>query len=94
MRGKENASTSIVYVDKNAMAVFPNPSASEFTLKVEKPDDVERIIVYDLMGKHIENIEHPFGKNSVTFGASLNPNIYVVQVYGADFAKSFRIVKR
>lgn len=74
--------------------IYPNPSSSVFRIKMENPDQVDCIVVYDMMGWQVETVEKSQIKDEVMLGVSLNPNIYVVKVIGENFSKSFKVIKK
>lgn len=76
------------------MSLYPNPFSSTFELKCDKPDEIMSIEVFDMMGKKVETIKGSALSNSITLGSSLNPNMYIVQVYGESWTKSFKVVKK
>lgn len=95
--GLKSATISTVK-QKNAnsdvdVTLYPNPFTSSINLGISKQDELERITISDLSGKVVETITTPAVKNVQTIGASLLPNIYIVQVYGKDWVKTFKIVK-
>jgi xyloglucan-specific exo-beta-1,4-glucanase len=85
---------SDISVTSEQIDIYPNPSSSVFHIKMENPNQVDRIVVCDMMGRQVETVEKPEIKNEVTLGASLNSNIYVVRVIGESFSKSFKVVKK
>jgi hypothetical protein len=92
----DQSSTGIsdISVNSEKIDIYPNPSSSAFHIKMENPNQVDRIVVCDLMGRQVETLEKPQIKNEVTLGASLNSNIYVVRVIGESFSKSFKVIKK
>jgi hypothetical protein len=79
---------------KSQIELYPNPFSSSFNLKVGNPDEIVRITISDLMGKQVETIEHSAVSNFMTMGTSLKPGMYVVQVYGENWVKSFKVIKK
>jgi hypothetical protein len=61
---------------------------------VSNPDEILRITISDILGKQVETIEHSAVTNFITMGATLKPGMYVVQVYGVNWVKSFKVIKR
>ncbi|WP_428232846.1 glycoside hydrolase family 44 protein [Flavobacterium sp.] len=77
-----------------SIVLYPNPFSSTFTLKVEEPNKINDISIFDMAGKLVENIEYSEITSSMSIGSSLKPNVYIVQVSGTDGVKSFKIVKK
>lgn len=78
----------------NQVQLYPNPFTSGFNLKIDHPDAVERIEIFDIVGKQVEVIKNAALSNTTSAGSSLKPGIYVVKVYGADWLQSFKVVKK
>lgn len=76
------------------IGLYPNPFSSSINLTVENPKEVVRISVCDLMGRQVETFEHSDIKSSMDLGSSLNSNIYIVKLYGVNWVKSFKIIKK
>jgi len=92
----KSVTTEIATVEQveNQMSLYPNPFTSTFELKCDKPDEIVSIDVFDMMGKKVETIKGSAVSNSMTLGSSLSPNMYIVQVYGESWTKSFKIIKK
>jgi aryl-phospho-beta-D-glucosidase BglC (GH1 family) len=88
----DTSTTSIASINKN-IELYPNPFSSTFNLKVKNYNDIVRISILDMLGHPIETFEHPAVKNSLTFGSTLKPNIYIVQVYGVSWTRVFKVNK-
>jgi hypothetical protein len=73
--------------------LFPNPFASEINLSISKPDEINRVVIFDFMGKQVETIEKSAITSSLFIGSSLHSGMYVVKVYGESYTKSFKIIK-
>ena len=78
---------------KSQIELYPNPFSSSINIKVGNPDEILRITISDMMGKQVETIEHSAVSNLTSMGASLKPGTYVVQVYGVNWLKSFKVIK-
>jgi hypothetical protein len=89
---RDTVSTGITSVN-SALELYPNPFSSTFNLKAGNTDEILRISIFDMLGRQIETIEHSAIKSSLTIGSSLKSNIYIVQVYGLSWAKSFKVIK-
>ncbi|MDP4272161.1 MAG: cellulase family glycosylhydrolase [Bacteroidota bacterium] len=91
----EALATAVTSVDKDKdIELYPNPFTTTFTLKLDNLDDVVGIWVYDIMGRQVETIGRFALSNTITLGASLKSGVYIVKVYGENWAKSFKIVKK
>lgn len=86
--------SSVTSVNTSGIELYPNPFTSAFNLKVESPDEIVGISVFDMMGRLVETIGRPSVNSSLALGSSLKPSIYIVQITGKDWSKSFKIVKR
>jgi aryl-phospho-beta-D-glucosidase BglC (GH1 family) len=93
-QGVKDATTGIAVLKEKDVELYPNPFTSTFTLKVDNPDEIVRISIFDRLGRQIEAIEHSAVNSSLSLGSSLDPGLYIVQVYGENWTKSFKIVKR
>ena len=86
--------TSFATINKTGIELYPNPFTSTFNLRVDNPDEIMSISVFDMMGRQVETIGHSTVNSSLALGNSLKPSMYIVRVYGKDWTKSFKIVKR
>lgn len=91
---KEGTTSAVTSSNINAIELFPNPFDTTFTLKIDKPDAIDRITILDTTGRSIETIEHSSVKNSLSIGSSLRQGIYIINIYWPDLVKSFKIVKK
>ncbi len=73
--------------------VFPNPSASEFTL-VLSGNSNEKVImnVTDIMGRNIYNVIEN-SKQQIRFGNNFKPGIYTIQVIQGDQKQTIKLIK-
>jgi hypothetical protein len=96
LKSAEESPMAINNVDQNGEGafVFPNPFTSETNLRIDNPEQVDGIVVYDLMGKQVEVINHAAIKKEQFIGSSLKTGIYIVQIYSTDKENSFKIVKK
>ncbi|WP_409025178.1 T9SS type A sorting domain-containing protein [Flavobacterium piscis] len=62
--------------------MYSNPSTSTFNLKVEDSATIDKILIFNLSGRQVEEIEHSEITNLMAIGSSLKPNMYIVQVFG------------
>ncbi|MBX2887234.1 MAG: T9SS type A sorting domain-containing protein [Ferruginibacter sp.] len=73
--------------------IFPNPSSSDFRLRVKGTTSEKMVIrVYDLSGRTVEVIKANPGE-TITFGNHLKPGTYMVEVINGTQRKVSRIVK-
>ena len=93
IQGARDATTGLAILNDNSFELYPNPFTSTIRLKIENPDDIDRISVFDMMGRQVETIEHSSINNSMDIGFPLKPNMYIVQVYGGNWTKSFKVLK-
>ena len=90
-----STTNSTALSQNNAMIVniFPNPSAIDFTLRLE--DDLAKICIYDVLGKMVEQSQAVERGYSRSFGAKLSPGVYILDVTSNNGAKQqFRIIKK
>jgi endoglucanase len=73
--------------------LFPNPFTTELSLKVENPEQVDRIVILDQLGRQVETIGHTAVKSMQTLGSSLKAGIYIVQVHGTSGLETFKVTK-
>ena len=93
MQGAKDATTGIANSIGNEMEIYPNPFKTEINLSISNPEEVNRIEIYDLLGKQVETIGKPVIKSSMVIGSSLQPGAYIAQVHGNKGTRSYKIVK-
>jgi aryl-phospho-beta-D-glucosidase BglC (GH1 family) len=95
MQGAKDATTnaSTIGLNDSAIKLYPNPFTSTIHLTVDNPDKIMRISIFDTMGRQVEVIGHSAINSPVALGSSLDPNIYIIKVAGADWTKSFKVIK-
>jgi endoglucanase len=93
MQGAKDATTGIAFLNNNDIELYPNPFRSTISLKVNNPDNINRITVFDTMGHQVETVEHSAVKNLLHLGSFLKPDMYVVQVNEINWTKSFKVLK-
>jgi len=86
--------TGINVLNYNALELYHNPFTSTINLKIDHPNEIDRIAVFDIMGRQVENIGHSMIKDPLTIGSSLQPNLYIVCVFGTNWSKTFKMVKK
>ena len=94
MQGAKDATTGIQVLKYDAIEIYPNPFTTTLHLKIDNPDDIVRIAVFDMMGRQVEVIEHSSVNSSLTLGSSLQPNMYIVQITGRDGEKTVKVIKK
>ena len=77
----------------NRLSVYPNPFKSKLNVIIDNREEVDRIVVFDVLGKQVEIIQRAAISNTTSIGASLQPGVYVVEVHGANWSRSFKVVK-
>ncbi|HEY9259355.1 RICIN domain-containing protein [Chitinophaga sp.] len=77
----------------NQVSVYPNPFSSTFNITIDKPDEVERIIIFNLAGKQMELANRNSISGLMPMGASLKTGTYIVRVEAAKWVKTFKVVK-
>lgn len=85
--------TTDISVDLKQTNLYPNPFSSAFYIKMENPDQVDRIIISDVMGRQVETFERSDIKETMTLGGALKPSLYIVTISGVNWTKSFKIIK-
>ncbi|HLP04778.1 MAG TPA: glycoside hydrolase family 44 protein [Paludibacter sp.] len=78
----------------NNVLIYPTAFSTSFNVKIDKPGDIVNISIYDMMGKEVESVNSSSISEQMTMGMSLKPALYVVQVRGLDWKKSFKVFKR
>ncbi|TWI92331.1 putative secreted protein (Por secretion system target) [Chitinophaga japonensis] len=79
--------------ENDRVLLYPNPFTSTFRMIVDKPEEVERVIIFDIAGKQVEAIESPSASNLLSMGASLKPGTYIVRVEGISWLETGKIIK-
>ena len=93
MQGAKDATTGIASLKDNTIELYPNPFKSTISLKTNNHDVINRVTVFDMMGHQVETIEHSAVKNLFDLGSLLKPNMYIVQINGINWTKSFKVLK-
>jgi hypothetical protein len=94
-RGSSDEMVGDLIVDADfEMAVYPNPSNSEFHLMIESiSTDVADVMVYDISGRIVERAPATATTVDVTVGRNLAPGVYFVEVRHGDLSKKIKVVK-
>ncbi|SEV96055.1 Por secretion system C-terminal sorting domain-containing protein [Chitinophaga sp. YR573] len=77
----------------NQVVVYPNPFSSTFNVTIDKPGEVKRIIIFDIMGKQVEAAKLTSISSLMSMGASLKAGTYIVRIEAANWLKTFKVVK-
>ncbi|HEY1202214.1 MAG TPA: cellulase family glycosylhydrolase, partial [Niastella sp.] len=77
----------------NRLSVYPNPFKSKLNVIIDNPGEVERIVIFDALGKQVETIQQAAISNKTSIGASLKHGVYIVEVHGTNWVKTFKVVK-
>ena len=80
-------------VTNSKVLVYPNPFSSIFNIMIDKPGEVKRIVVFDIMGKQVEMTKGTSISSLMSMGASLKTGTYIIRVEGANWLKTFKVVK-
>jgi len=94
MQGAKDATTGIAVLKENNMEIYPNPFTSTITLKVDHPEEITRISIFDSTGRQVGAIGHSDIKSKITIGSNLNSGMYIVQVCRPDETKSYKMIKK
>lgn len=93
MLGAKDVTTETAFLKDNAIEIYPNPFKSTISLKIDNPETIDRITVFDRLGHQVETVEHSAVKNLLDLGSSLKPDMYIVQVNEINWTKSFKVLK-
>jgi hypothetical protein len=77
----------------NDIALYPNPFTYGINLRIANPEQVTGIMIFDMLGKQVEVIDHAAVKNLQAVGSSLKAGIYVIQVCSSNKMQSFKVLK-
>ena len=89
-----NVADNSSIIEELNVQLFPNPFASEINLAISKHDEINKVVIYDCLGKQVETLEKNAISSSMVVGSSLQSGIYVVNVYGTNSSKSYKIIKK
>jgi enterochelin esterase family protein len=76
------------------ITLFPNPFTTKANIKIDNPEQVTSIVVFDMLGKQVEIIGQGTVKNEQAIGSSLKAGMYIVQICSPDKIQSFKILKK
>ena len=92
-QGVKDVTTATPVLKDDVIELYPNPFTTTLNLKIDNPDDIDRVMVFDMMGRQVETIGHSAVYSSLTLGSSLKPNMYIIQITGKSWTKSFKVIK-
>lgn len=73
--------------------VQPNPTATEFVLKVKTHSTASLLIrVYNLQGQLVDEITAPAGQQ-IRFGQSYKPGLYITEIRQGNLRKTMKLIK-
>lgn len=93
MQGAKDATTQVTLIEDSNIEIYPNPFKTEINLTISNPEEINRIVIYDLLGKPVEIIGKPVINSSMLIGSSLHSGAYIAQVHGIKGTRSYKIVK-
>ncbi len=93
-QGAKDATTGTQVLKYDDIELYPDPFTTTLNLKIDNPDDIDRITVFDMMGRQVETVGHSAINSSLTLGSSLKPNMYIVQITGKDWTKTVKVIKK
>jgi len=93
----KSAETSVegIYITEDDIEVhfFPNPFTSEINLTINNPDEINKVVIFDFIGKIVETVEKPAITRLLCIGSSLQSGMYIVKVYGTYKSVSYKVIK-
>ena len=73
---------------------YPNPTEHQFQLVVEGGNDEKvEIVVYNIMGKVVKQIEH-YGEQPILFGEEFINGIYMAEIRQGKNRKTIKLIKQ
>lgn len=83
-----------LYTEQLQLTVFPNPSATSFQIQFHATSNHEQLIVYDVHGKIVEQLNLTSKDSYIRIGEDYSPGVFFIQVVnGTQKSMSQRIVK-
>jgi hypothetical protein len=91
----QNVNEERSYAGKLTVKALPNPSATQFTLKINSDDRNEMISirVVDMLGKELEVRTNIFAGQTLEIGNGYRPGIYLVEVIQGKQIKTLKLIK-
>ena len=92
---KNNGAIGDLYTEGDVeLIVYPNPSASSFTFKLEsESNEPIQITIYDIKGRLISDAQFTNNAQNMVIGESLANGIYIAIVKQGNFIKTVKIEK-
>lgn len=94
MQGAKDVLSSTPEIKVDALECYPNPFTTTLNLKIDRYEEIDRIAVYDRMGRQVETVDPSAVSSSVELGASLKPDLYLVKVSGKGWSKTVKVIKK
>jgi aryl-phospho-beta-D-glucosidase BglC (GH1 family) len=94
MQGAKDATTGIAVLNEKDVEIYPNPFTSTINLKIDHPEEITRISIFDSTGRQVSAIGHSNVKSTITVGSNLNAGLYVVQICRLNDTKSYKMIKK
>jgi hypothetical protein len=78
------------------LKAFPNPSTTQFTLKIQSSDASGKIQlrVMDLMGRTIQVLDNLPANQTMQIGANYRPGMYIVEMIQGKNHKQLKLLKQ
>lgn len=84
---------SIAELEGNQLTVYPNPSTGVFTYSFEVPVDEVKMVLLDMTGKLVRNIDHVSGHGIIDL-TELDSGVYTLMVELNDSTYGVRLIKQ
>lgn len=90
----EALSTDVASIVNNkTIQFYPNPFRTTFCLKLDSPEQVKGISVYDMMGRMVEIVDFSGSQDTYFLGSYLKSGLYIVKVQDVTGVSSIKIIK-
>lgn len=78
---RESNTLSVDNFDSNSsFALYPNPAHSSLTIQSGSSNSLEKIEIYDVLGKKITQIDNPNSAKNITLPLDYSPGMYLVKI--------------
>ncbi|MBL3657454.1 cellulase family glycosylhydrolase [Fulvivirga sediminis] len=74
--------------------IYPNPSNSEFSVRISTPEKAESINLYDSNGLLIRSYAKKSIQSSMEIGGELPRGLYILKVNYSETSKSYKLIKK
>ncbi|MDA3927549.1 MAG: cellulase family glycosylhydrolase [Prolixibacteraceae bacterium] len=88
-----NKTQSYVPFFNKSINLYPNPFTSTIHFNGDNINEIVNIKIFDRLGKQVEAVKGTEINESITMGASLKPDFYLIQISGTNWLKSFPTMK-